>query len=72
MGQQFNEFRAAELHCPKCGTCQPVRERPSATPGSRTIELLCFRCATVVGQHAVIDHSLTGKLTKLFSKLVKK
>jgi hypothetical protein len=72
VGRQFNEFKAAELHCPKCGSCQPVRERASSVPGSQTVELLCFRCSTVVGQHTVIDHSLAGKVAKLFGKLVKK
>ena len=71
MGRQFNEFKASELHCPKCGSSQPVRQRPSAVPGSQTIELLCFRCATVVGQHSVVDHSLAGKLATLVGKLLK-
>lgn len=71
MSRQFNEFKASELHCPKCGSSQPVRERASAVPGSQTVELLCFRCATVLGQHTVIDHSLSGKLAKLVSKLLK-
>ncbi|MFM8468766.1 MAG: hypothetical protein ACKODH_02165 [Limisphaerales bacterium] len=63
--QQFNEFKASELFCPKCGSCQPVRERASAAPGESSVELLCSRCATVVGQHTVVDNSLTGKLTRL-------
>ena len=71
MSRQFNEFKASELHCPKCGSSQPVRERASALPGSQTVELLCSRCATVVGQHTVIDHSLGGKLAKLVGKLLK-
>jgi len=64
VGRQFNEFKAAELHCPKCGSAQPVRERP-ASP--LTIDLLCSRCATVLGQHTVVDHSLGGKLGRLAS-----
>lgn len=64
MGRQFNEFKAAELHCPKCGSSQPVRERPA---GAQNIELLCFRCATVLGQHTVVDNSLGGKLGRLAS-----
>ena len=71
MGRQFNEFKASELHCPKCGVSQPVRERASALHGPQTIELLCSRCATVVGHHTVIDHSLGGKLAKLVGKLLK-
>ncbi len=71
MSRQFKEFKASELHCPKCGTSQPVGERASALPGSQTIELPCFRCATVVGHRTVIDHSLGGKLAKLVGKLLK-
>lgn len=66
MGQQFNEFKASELHCPKCGSSQPVRERPSAVG---TVELLCSRCASVLGRHTVVDHSLGGKLARLASGL---
>lgn len=68
MGQQFNEFKASELHCAKCGICQPVRERPAA---DSSIELLCTRCDTVLGVHTTMDHSLSGKLTRLVSKLLK-
>jgi ribosomal protein S27AE len=69
VGRQFNAFTASELHCPKCGRSQPVRERPAA---ANTTDLLCSRCATVLGQHTVVDHSLGGKLTRLVAKLVKK
>ncbi len=72
MGRQFNEFKATELYCPKCGACQPVRERPSDVPGGNVIELLCFRCATVVGRHTTEDHSLSGRLSKLVGRLLKK
>ena len=66
--QQFNEFTAAELYCPHCHTCQPVRPRPA----DNVVQLLCTRCATVLGHHTTVDHSLTGKLTRLLGKLVKK
>jgi ribosomal protein S27AE len=62
---QFSEFKASELFCPKCGGCQPVRERASAVPGAMSVELLCSRCGTVVGQHTVVDNSLAGKLSRL-------
>jgi hypothetical protein len=62
---QFNEFKAAELYCPLCQTCQPVRERPA---GEAT-ELLCSRCGTVVGRHTVVDHRLGPKLARLVSGL---
>ena len=72
MSRQFNEFKATELYCPKCGISQRVRERPSEVPGENVIELLCFRCSTVVGKHTTEDHSITGKLSKLVGKLLKK
>ena len=62
---QFNEFTASELFCPRCDACQPVRERPSALPGAASVELLCARCSTVVGQRTVVDNSLGGKLARL-------
>lgn len=68
MGPQFNEFKASELHCPKCGSSQPVRERPAA---ANVMDLLCHRCATVLGQHTTVDHSLGGKLAKFVGKLLK-
>lgn len=72
MSRQFNEFKATELYCAKCGVSQPVRERPSNVPGGNVIELLCCRCATVVGLHTTEDHSLSGKFSKLVGKLLKK
>lgn len=68
MGRQFNEFKASELHCPKCGVSQPVRERPAA---ENSVELRCSRCATVLGLHTVVDHSLGGKLAAFVGKLLK-
>ena len=68
MGRQFNEFKASELHCPKCGVSQPVRERPAA---DSSVELLCTRCATILGVHTSVDHSLGGKLTRFVGKLLK-
>lgn len=72
MSRQFNEFKATELYCAKCGVSQPVRERPADVPGGNVTELLCVRCATVVGLHTVVDNSLGGKLSKLVGKLLKK
>ncbi len=67
MGRQFNEFKASELHCPQCGSCQPVRERRALDD---SLELLCSRCATILGRHTTVDHSLVGKLTRLASGLL--
>lgn len=69
MSRQFNEFKATELYCAKCGVSQPVRERPADVPGGNVIELLCVRCATVVGLHTTEDHSLSGKLARLANGL---
>ena len=69
MGSQFNELKATELYCPTCRVCQPVRERPLPTGNSRTVELLCFRCRTVVGRHTTEDQSFGGKLIRVASRL---
>lgn len=72
MGQQFNELKATELYCPTCQICQPVRERAVAAPGPKTVELLCFRCRTIVGRHTTTeDRSLGGKLSRLATRLLR-
>lgn len=70
MGRQFHEFKAAELHCPNCASAQPVRQRASNLPGEQVIELLCSRCATVLGQHTTVDNSLGSKLGRLAHRLL--
>lgn len=54
MAQQFGEFTASELYCPKCKTAQPVRERLLLVlPTGELHEFLCSRCATSLGKRTV-------------------
>jgi hypothetical protein len=54
MGQQFGEFTASELYCPKCKIAQPVRERLLLVlPTGELHEFLCSRCATSLGKRTV-------------------
>lgn len=54
MPQQFGQFTASELYCPKCKTAQPVRERLLLVlPTGELHEFLCSRCATSLGKRTV-------------------
>jgi len=54
MAQQFGEFTASELYCPKCKTAQPVRERLLLVlPTGELHEFLCSRCATSLGKRTI-------------------
>jgi len=54
MSQQFGDFTASELYCPKCGSAQPVRERLLLVlPTGELHEFLCARCATSLGKRTV-------------------
>ena len=54
MSQQFGTFTASELHCPKCGRAQPVRERLLLVlPSGELHELFCARCATTLAKRTV-------------------
>jgi len=54
MPQQFGTFTATELHCPKCGRAQPVRERLLLVlPTGELHEFLCARCSTSLGKRTV-------------------
>lgn len=54
MAQQFGNFTASELYCPKCGRAQPVRERLLLVlPTGELHEFLCSRCATSLGKRTV-------------------
>lgn len=51
MAQQFGNFTASELYCPKCQRAQPVRERLLLIlPDGELHEYLCVRCATSLGE----------------------
>ncbi len=52
--QQFDQFRASELYCPKCRKAQPVRERLLLIlPHAELYEYRCTVCASSLGQREV-------------------
>lgn len=54
MQQQFGNFTASELYCPKCKTAQPVRERLLLVlPSGELHEFICARCATSLGKRTI-------------------
>ncbi len=69
MGRQFSDFKAAELFCPQCNECLPVREKRLTEAREETIELRCARCGTIVGRHTVTDHSLGARLARAWDRL---
>ena len=45
MAKQFESLRASELHCPRCGGLQPVRERLLLVlPGAEIHHYRCVGC----------------------------
>lgn len=61
MPQQFRDFIASELYCPKCGRSQPVREKLLLVlPGGELHEYLCARCATSLGEREVTGRATTA------------
>lgn len=54
MNRQFENFRASELHCPRCKGLRPVRERPLLVlPGAEMIDLRCTACGESLGTREV-------------------
>lgn len=54
MPEQFGKFTASELHCPKCGRAQPVRERLLLVlPTGELHEIACARCGTSLAKRTV-------------------
>jgi hypothetical protein len=54
MPQQFGQFTASELYCPKCKSSQPVRERLLLVlPTGELHEFLCSKCATSLGKRTI-------------------
>lgn len=65
MPQQFGEFTASELYCPKCKVSQPVRERLLLVlPTGELHEFLCSRCATSLGKRTVTGPAVTSSVRK--------
>ena len=62
MPQQFGAFTASELYCPKCGSSQPVREKPLLVlPGGELHEYLAP--ATSLGERQVTGPARKAPLT---------
>jgi hypothetical protein len=60
MPQQFGNFTASELYCPKCRCAQPVRERLLLVlPSGELHEFLCSRCATSLGKRTITGPAVT-------------
>jgi hypothetical protein len=61
MTQQFGEFTASELYCPKCKSSQPVRERLLLVlPTGELHEFVCSRCATSLGKRTITGPAVAG------------
>jgi len=61
MPQQFGDFTASELYCPKCGKSQPVREKLLLVlPSGELHEYLCSRCATSLGKREITGPALNA------------
>jgi len=54
MSQQFGDFNASELYCPKCRASQPVRERLLLVLLDGELhEYVCARCDSSLGKRTV-------------------
>jgi hypothetical protein len=63
MPQQFGEFTASELYCPKCKRAQPVREKLLLVlPSGELYEYLCSGCAMSLGQRTVTGPAVATKV----------
>jgi len=64
MPQQFGNFTASELYCPKCGKSQPVREKLLLVlPTGELHEYLCSRCATSLGEREITGPALAAPIS---------
>lgn len=65
MQQQFGNFIASELYCPKCQVSRPVRERLLLVlPSGELHEYLCSHCATSLGEREVTGPALKAAAVK--------
>lgn len=52
--QQFKDFKATELYCPRCRKAQPVRDRLLLVlPHAEMFEYRCTVCSESVGTREV-------------------
>jgi hypothetical protein len=63
--QQFGDFTASELYCPKCQRAQPVREKLLLVlPGGELYEYLCTGCAASLGRRTVSGPSFAAVMAQ--------
>ena len=61
MPQQFGQFTASELYCPKCKTARPVRERLLLIlPTGELHEFICTQCGTSLGKRTVTGPAIAS------------
>lgn len=66
MAQQFGDFTASELYCPKCRRAMPVRQKLLLIlPSGELYEYLCSGCATSLGQRTVSGPALSPAAASL-------
>jgi len=54
MRKQFENLRAAELHCPRCKTLRPVREKLLLMiPGGEIHAYICEICGEQLGTREI-------------------
>jgi hypothetical protein len=63
--QQFGDFKASELYCPKCQAARPVRERLLLVlPHADLYDYRCAACGTSVGSREVKTPALAVQPTR--------
>jgi hypothetical protein len=66
MAQQFGNFTASELYCPKCRKSQPVREKLLLVlPRGELHEFLCSQCATSLGEREITGPAVSAPVAPL-------
>ena len=56
---QYKDFKASELYCPKCKKSMPVREKMLlVVPGGDLFDYVCVKCGTSVGVRNTAPGSL--------------
>jgi hypothetical protein len=65
MQQQFGNFTASELYCPKCRAAKPVRERLLLVlPTGELHEFVCSNCGTSLGKRTVTGAAVTAAASR--------
>lgn len=56
---QYRDFKASELYCPKCKKSMPVREKMLlVVPGGDVFDYVCVKCGTSLGVRNTAPGSL--------------